>query len=101
MGLRSSPRGLSCLRPLSQRSFLFRVHAGKRCRNKPFGFSDERERMLFLELLEVKTVGGKLAVTLLRHLDADQILQAIVSGSSSMLTVPVWVQRGQNAYASN
>ena len=53
-----------------------------------FGFSDERERLLFLELLQVKTVGGKLAVTLLRHLDADQILQAIVSGSSAMLTVP-------------
>ena len=53
-----------------------------------FGFSDERERLLFLELLQVKTVGGKLAVTLLRHLDADQILQAIASGSSSMLTVP-------------
>ncbi len=53
-----------------------------------FGFSDERERLLFLELLQVKTVGGKLAVTLLRHLDADRILQAISSGSSSMLTVP-------------
>ena len=53
-----------------------------------FGFSDERERLLFLELLQVKTVGGKLAVTLLRHLDADQILQAIASGSSAMLTVP-------------
>ena len=53
-----------------------------------FGFSDERERLLFLELLQVKTVGGKLAVTLLRHLDAEQILQAIASGSSAMLTVP-------------
>lgn len=53
-----------------------------------FGFSDERERLLFLELLQVKTVGGKLAVTLLRHLDVDQILQAIASGSSSIITVP-------------
>jgi Holliday junction DNA helicase RuvA len=53
-----------------------------------FGFSDERERLLFLELLQVKTVGGKLAITLLRHLDADQILQSISSGSSAMLTVP-------------
>jgi Holliday junction DNA helicase RuvA len=33
-------------------------------------------------------VGGKLAVTLLRHLDTDQILKAIASGSSAMLTVP-------------
>jgi len=53
-----------------------------------FGFSDERERLLFFELLQVKTVGGKLAVTLLRHLDTDQILKAIASGSSAMLTVP-------------
>ncbi|NLD05025.1 MAG: Holliday junction branch migration protein RuvA [Synergistaceae bacterium] len=53
-----------------------------------FGFSDERERRLFLELLQVKTIGGKLAVTLLRHLDTEQILQAITSGSSAMLTVP-------------
>ncbi len=53
-----------------------------------FGFSTERERMLFLELLQVKTVGGKLAITLLRNLDADNILQAIMSGSPAMLTVP-------------
>ncbi|NLX85038.1 MAG: Holliday junction branch migration protein RuvA [Synergistaceae bacterium] len=53
-----------------------------------FGFSDERERLLFLELVQVKTVGGKLAITLMRHLDVDQILQAISSGISAILTVP-------------
>lgn len=53
-----------------------------------FGFSDERERLLFTELLQVKTIGGKLAVTLLRHLDADQILSAISAGDCAMLTVP-------------
>lgn len=53
-----------------------------------FGFSTERERILFLELLQVKTVGGKLAITLLRQLDAEQILQAIISSSPAMLTVP-------------
>lgn len=53
-----------------------------------FGFSDKRERLLFLQLLQVKTIGGKLAVTLLRHLETDQILQAIASENSAILTVP-------------
>lgn len=53
-----------------------------------FGFSTDREKILFLELLQVKTVGGKLAITLLRHLDVDYILQAISSGSTSMISVP-------------
>ncbi len=53
-----------------------------------FGFSTEKEKILFLELLQVKTVGGKLAITLLRHLEADYILQAISSGNTSMLSVP-------------
>lgn len=53
-----------------------------------FGFASEREKSLFLELLQVKTVGGKLAITLLRHLDTEQILTAITSGSTSMLSVP-------------
>lgn len=53
-----------------------------------FGFSTERERMLFLELIQVKTVGGKLAMTLLRHLDADQILKAIANDDAQSLSVP-------------
>lgn len=53
-----------------------------------FGFSSEREKAFFLELLQVKTVGGKLAITLLRHLDAEQALHAISSGSAAMLSVP-------------
>ncbi|MCE5201394.1 MAG: Holliday junction branch migration protein RuvA [Synergistaceae bacterium] len=53
-----------------------------------FGFSTELERTLFLELLQVKTVGGKLAITLLRHFDAEQVLMAIMSGSAAMLSVP-------------
>ena len=53
-----------------------------------FGFSTEREKTLFLELLQVKTVGGKLAITLLRHMDAEQILAAITAGNTSALTVP-------------
>jgi len=53
-----------------------------------FGFSTEREKTLFLELLQVKTVGGKLAITLLRHMDAEQILAVITAGNTSALTVP-------------
>ena len=53
-----------------------------------FGFSNERERALFLELLQVKTMGGKLSITLLRHLDTEEILQAINAGNAAMLSVP-------------
>lgn len=53
-----------------------------------FGFSDERERALFMELLQVKTMGGKLSITLLRHLGTEEILQAIGSGNSGILGVP-------------
>lgn len=53
-----------------------------------FGFSNERERALFLELLQVKTMGGKLSITLLRHLGTEEILQAISAGNAAMLGVP-------------
>lgn len=53
-----------------------------------FGFSNERERALFMELLQVKTMGGKLSITLLRHLGTEEILQAITSGNAALLGVP-------------
>jgi Holliday junction DNA helicase RuvA len=53
-----------------------------------FGFSDETERALFLELTQVKTMGGKLSVALLRHLDASAIISAIMASDSSRLAVP-------------
>lgn len=53
-----------------------------------FGFSDESERALFLELTQVKTMGGKLSISLLRHLDAPAIVQAIIAENSSRLAVP-------------
>ena len=53
-----------------------------------FAFSTERERDLFLELLQVKTVGGKLAISLLKHLSDDQILRAIINENTSVLSVP-------------
>ncbi|MEG1604016.1 MAG: Holliday junction branch migration protein RuvA [Cloacibacillus sp.] len=53
-----------------------------------FGFATKTERDFFLELLQVKTVGGKLAITLMRHLDIAQIIGAIKADNVSMLTVP-------------
>ncbi|MDR1965329.1 MAG: Holliday junction branch migration protein RuvA [Synergistaceae bacterium] len=53
-----------------------------------FGFSDEHERALFLEITQVKTMGGKLSIALLRHLDAAAIVSAITASDSSRLAVP-------------
>jgi Holliday junction DNA helicase RuvA len=53
-----------------------------------FGFSDETERALFLEITQVKTMGGKLSIALLRHLDAFAIISAIMSSDTSRLSVP-------------
>ncbi len=53
-----------------------------------FGFLTERERDLFLELVKVKTVGGKLAITILQYLDAEDILKAITLGNTTVLSVP-------------
>jgi len=53
-----------------------------------FGFSTKREKELFLELVQVKTVGGKLAISVLRYLNTEDILHAIAAGTPSMLTVP-------------
>ena len=53
-----------------------------------FGFTDEREKELFLELVQVKTVGGKLAITVLRHNDLSEILHAIINASPRLLSAP-------------
>lgn len=53
-----------------------------------FGFASETERNFFLELLQVKTVGGKLAITLMRYLDIGHIIEAVKNGNISMLSVP-------------
>ncbi|MDR0764808.1 MAG: Holliday junction branch migration protein RuvA [Synergistaceae bacterium] len=53
-----------------------------------FGFSDESERALFLEITQVKTMGGKLSITLLRHLGAGAIVSAIMASDASRLAVP-------------
>ena len=53
-----------------------------------FGFSSETERALFLEITQVKTMGGKLSITLLRHLAAQDVISAIMSSDPSRLSVP-------------
>ncbi|MDR1133914.1 MAG: Holliday junction branch migration protein RuvA [Synergistaceae bacterium] len=53
-----------------------------------FGFSDESERSLFLELTQVKTMGGKLSISLLRHLGAGAIVSAIMASDASRLAIP-------------
>jgi Holliday junction DNA helicase RuvA len=53
-----------------------------------FGFSDELERSLFLEITQVKTMGGKLSIALLRHLDAGRIISAILAEDAVRLAVP-------------
>ena len=53
-----------------------------------FGFADETEKELFLELVQVKTVGGKLAITVLRHNNLNDIIQAITSASPQLLSAP-------------
>jgi Holliday junction DNA helicase RuvA len=53
-----------------------------------FGFTNEAERALFLEITQVKTMGGKLSIALLRHLSAETIVNAILAEDCARLTVP-------------
>lgn len=53
-----------------------------------FGFASQAEKDFFLELLQVKTVGGKLAITLMRSLDLASIIEAVRNGNVSALSVP-------------
>lgn len=53
-----------------------------------FGFSDDVERALFLEITQVKTMGGKLSIALLRHLDVQSIVAAILAEDADRLAVP-------------
>ncbi|MDR1472801.1 MAG: Holliday junction branch migration protein RuvA [Synergistaceae bacterium] len=53
-----------------------------------YGFSDDTERALFLEMTQVKTMGGKLSIAVLRHLDAETVIGSIISGETTRLAVP-------------
>ncbi|MCX7828316.1 MAG: Holliday junction branch migration protein RuvA [Thermanaerothrix sp.] len=50
-----------------------------------YGFHDEDERKLFLLLLQVSNVGGKMAMSILRTLSKDELVQAIGMGDSSRI----------------
>lgn len=61
-----------------------------------FGFTDDMERALFLELMQVKTMGGKLSMALLRHLSAESIIKAIMMQDAASLSVPgVGIKRAE------
>ncbi|MDO4987460.1 MAG: Holliday junction branch migration protein RuvA [Synergistes sp.] len=53
-----------------------------------FGFSSDVERRFFMELLQVKTIGGKMAISLMRNLDLPAIVNAIKIGNVQTLSVP-------------
>lgn len=61
-----------------------------------FGFASDVERSLFLELTQVKTMGGKLSMALLRHLSAESIIKAILMQDAASLSVPgVGIKRAE------
>lgn len=51
-----------------------------------FGFSDEQERELFLKLIGVSGIGGKLAISILGGLPKDTLLSAIGRGDAAALS---------------
>lgn len=70
--------------PLTCNAYLQASEAGMTM----FGFMDATERALFLEITKVPTVGGKMAIALLRRLDAHTIISAILAEDAARLTVP-------------
>lgn len=54
-----------------------------------FGFTDDRERALFLKLITVKGVGGKMAMNILKHTSPDRVVAWILSSDiNSMMQIP-------------
>jgi Holliday junction DNA helicase RuvA len=51
-----------------------------------FGFSNERERSLYLKLISVQGVGAKSGITMLSGMNADEIIAAIRSDNLAKLT---------------
>jgi Holliday junction DNA helicase RuvA len=51
-----------------------------------FGFADEVERAVFQELTQVRGVGGRLAIGLLRRLDSGSLIDAVAAGDASRLS---------------
>lgn len=51
-----------------------------------YGFSTERERLLFRSLLKVNGVGAKLALTILSGSDVDDFARSVQEGDAATLT---------------
>jgi len=51
-----------------------------------FGFASEREQQLFRTLIKVNGVGGKMALTILSGIEADDFVACIRDGNSARLT---------------
>src|SRR6201994_2376249 len=51
-----------------------------------FGFSETQEKRLFEKLLTISGIGPKLAITVLRGIDASRLVTAIRSGDHATLT---------------
>ncbi len=51
-----------------------------------FGFKDKREKMLFLDLIEVSGVGPKMAITILSGLSFERLISAITSSDIKLLS---------------
>jgi Holliday junction DNA helicase RuvA len=51
-----------------------------------YGFSSERERLLFRSLLKVNGVGAKLALTILSGSDVDTFARSVQEGDTASLT---------------
>ncbi|MGI6076073.1 MAG: Holliday junction branch migration protein RuvA [Pyramidobacter sp.] len=51
-----------------------------------FGFADDIERQMFRQMVLVKGIGGKVAVSLLQHLSPSEIVAAVEQNDAKLLT---------------
>lgn len=51
-----------------------------------FGFADVLEKAVFMRLILVRGIGGKLALQLLQNISAESVVQAITLGDTAALT---------------
>lgn len=51
-----------------------------------YGFSDERERELFLKITAIKGIGGKTGISVLNSLSGDEIIKGVVFSDAAIFT---------------
>ena len=51
-----------------------------------YGFSDERERELFLKMTAIKGIGGKTGISVLNSLSSDEIIRGVIFSDASIFT---------------